>query len=175
MFAPPRLPQAPPPPNPARRRFLERVSIGLASLAAIAIAIPTGWFLLGPLLRYVPAAWRPVGKPGDFPEGQTVRVAFPDVPQLAWSGDAGVTAAWLHHAKSGEFIAYAVYCTHLGCPVRWEPSAKLFLCPCHGGVYYADGTVAAGPPPRPLPRYPVRVRNGQVEIRTTRLPIAGVA
>jgi menaquinol-cytochrome c reductase iron-sulfur subunit len=40
------------------------------------------------------------------------------------------------------------------------------MCPCHGGVYYEDGTVAVGPPPAPLARYPVRVRDGEVEIQT---------
>ena len=39
-----------------------------------------------------------------------------------------------------------------------RPDAELFLCPCHGGVYYADGTVAGGPPPQPLFRYGVRDR-----------------
>jgi len=57
------------------------------------------------------------------------------------------------------------------CPVRWLQDAKLFLCPCHGGVYYSSGETAAGPPPKPLPRYPVRVRNGKVEIQTSTLPI----
>ena len=69
------------------------------------------------------------------------------------------------------FTAFTVHCTHLGCPVRWVADAKLFLCPCHGGVYYADGTVSAGPPPKPLPQYPVRVRDGQVEILTSPIPI----
>jgi menaquinol-cytochrome c reductase iron-sulfur subunit len=45
------------------------------------------------------------------------------------------------------------------------------MCPCHGGVYYKDGTVAAGPPPLPLPRYPVRVVNGDVQIQTSPIPI----
>ena len=45
------------------------------------------------------------------------------------------------------------------------------MCPCHGGVYYEDGSVAAGPPPHPLSRYPVRVTDGQVEIRTDPIPI----
>lgn len=67
-------------------------------------------------------------------------------------------------------MAYAVNCSHLGCPVRWQERSTLFLCPCHGGVYYKDGTVAAGPPPNPLQKYPVRVRNGQMEIRTS--PVA---
>ena len=72
----------------------------------------------------------------------------------------------------GQFVAFAVNCTHLGCPVRWLQQAELFMCPCHGGVYYKDGTVAAGPPPRPLTKYPVRINQGQVEILTTPTPIA---
>ena len=54
---------------------------------------------------------------------------------------------------------------------RWLPDAELFLCPCHGGVFYHDGSVAAGPPPRPLTRYDVRVNGGQVEILAGPIPI----
>jgi menaquinol-cytochrome c reductase iron-sulfur subunit len=49
--------------------------------------------------------------------------------------------------------------------------ANLFLCPCHGGVYYRDGTVAAGPPPHPLFRYEVRVHEASVQIKTAAIPI----
>jgi menaquinol-cytochrome c reductase iron-sulfur subunit len=56
--------------------------------------------------------------------------------------------------------------------VRWLAEADLFMCPCHGGVYYNDGTVAAGPPPAPLPRYQVRVQNGDVQILTAPIPIS---
>jgi menaquinol-cytochrome c reductase iron-sulfur subunit len=55
--------------------------------------------------------------------------------------------------------------------VRWLPKAELFMCPCHGGVFYKDGAVAAGPPPRPLHRYDVRVVADQVEIRTSPVPL----
>src|SRR5262249_12781404 len=41
-------------------------------------------------------------------------------------------------------------CAHLGCPVEWFQESGLFLCPCHGGVYYANGERASGPPPRGL-------------------------
>ena len=47
------------------------------------------------------------------------------------------------------------------------------MCPCHGGVFYKDGRVASGPPPQPLATYPVRVRDGRVEILTSPLPISG--
>jgi menaquinol-cytochrome c reductase iron-sulfur subunit len=51
--------------------------------------------------------------------------------------------------------------------VNWRAGAELFLCPCHGGVYYSDGSVAGGPPPRPLVRYAVRIGdNGRVQVLT---------
>ena len=55
--------------------------------------------------------------------------------------------------------------------MRWIADAELFMCPCHGGVYYKDGTVAAGPPPEPLKRYAVRVRGNEVEIETGPVPL----
>jgi menaquinol-cytochrome c reductase iron-sulfur subunit len=58
--------------------------------------------------------------------------------------------------------------------VRWEKEAHLFMCPCHGGVYYADGTVAGGPPPKPLNQYEVRIVNKEVQIKTAPVPIKGI-
>ena len=37
-----------------------------------------------------------------------------------------------------------------GLPGTLGGGAQLFFCPCHGGAYYADGNVAAGPPQRAL-------------------------
>jgi menaquinol-cytochrome c reductase iron-sulfur subunit len=47
------------------------------------------------------------------------------------------------------------------------------MCPCHGGVFYEDGAVAAGPPRERLHQYEVRVREGRVEIKTGPVPITG--
>ncbi|MGH9470470.1 MAG: ubiquinol-cytochrome c reductase iron-sulfur subunit [Terriglobia bacterium] len=153
----------------SRRRFLSRLSITVGSIAAAIVAIPSVAFLLG--LRKPPFVWRSIGKQDSFKIGSTVKVAFLDPSPLPWSGVSARTAAWLRRVSDAEFIAFSVDCTHLGCPVRWLPTANLFMCPCHGGVYYADGTVASGPPPRPLPRYPVRIQNGNVQILTSPLPI----
>jgi menaquinol-cytochrome c reductase iron-sulfur subunit len=92
---------------------------------------------------------------------------------MPWAGVTAKNAAWLRRTAGDEFIAFAITCSHLGCPVRWEQSARLFLCPCHGGVYYEDGAVAAGPPPVPLARYPVRIQDGAVQIQTMPLVIQG--
>ena len=53
---------------------------------------------------------------------------------------------------------------HLGCPVRYVQASARFICPCHGGVYEADGSVAGGPPVRPLDRFYVRVKDGEVQV-----------
>ena len=155
-----------------RRRFLSRVSVALSAAAGAVVGVPVIGFLLGPLLRRPPRVWRVVGPVGDFAVGETVSVAFDDASPLPWSGVTARTAAWLRRDNPAAFTAFAVNCTHLGCPVRWIQTAGLFLCPCHGGVFNGDGSVAAGPPPKPLTRYPVRVRDGRVEIQTTPTPIA---
>jgi menaquinol-cytochrome c reductase iron-sulfur subunit len=157
--------------SPERRKMLARLSIGIGCVGAALIGLPVAGFLLAPLFESVARKWRGVGSADTFSKGQTVEVKFEDASSLAWAGVTGQTAAWLRREADGQFIAFAVNCTHLGCPVRWLEDAELFMCPCHGGVYYGDGTVAAGPPPRPLTRYPVRVNEGQVEILTTPTPI----
>lgn len=67
--------------------------------------------------------------------------------------------------ESGTPIVFSGTCTHLGCTVNWDESERVFKCPCHGGVYGEDGTVKAGPPPRPLTQLPAEVRDGQVFAR----------
>jgi quinol---cytochrome c reductase iron-sulfur subunit, bacillus type len=154
-----------------RRRFFARLSIGFGGVCAAILGVPLVGFVLAPLFRKVTESWVPVGKTGDFKIGRTVNVPLPDPSPLPWAGITAKGAAWLRRDSEDRFIAFAVNCTHMGCPVRWLQDAELFMCPCHGGVYYKDGTVAAGPPPKPLVRYDVRVANGQVEIKTAPIPI----
>jgi menaquinol-cytochrome c reductase iron-sulfur subunit len=163
-------PPAPcPEPSPeeiTRRRFLERISLGVAGVGAALVTLPLIGFIFAPLFRRTPAVWRSVGAVENFKIGETSAVTFLDSSPLPWSGVTAKTAAWLRRTGEQDFTAFAITCSHLGCPVRWQPSSRLFMCPCHGGVYYEDGTVAAGPPPRPLTRYSVRIQDGQVQIET---------
>ncbi len=152
-----------------RRRFLGRLSVGLGALIAALAGVPSLLFLLG--LRRAPSAWRAVGRIEDFRVGTTTEVSFTDPSSLPWAGVTAKTAAWLRRDGPQSFVAFSVDCTHLGCPIRWLEDADLFMCPCHGGVFYKDGRVASGPPPRPLVRYPVRVRGGEVQILSSPLPI----
>lgn len=154
-----------------RRGFLALLSGGMGAIAATIVAIPVIGFLLTPVLEKQEKDWRDVGRVDDFQIDQTVEVSFEDASSKPWAGATARTAAWLRRLGPAEFIAFSINCTHLGCPVRWESGPQLFMCPCHGGVYYGDGEVAGGPPPKSLPRYPVRVRNGKVQIQTSAIPI----
>jgi len=158
----------------SRRQFFTHISIALGSIAAVMVGIPIVGSVLAPIVRKPRPIWRPVGELKGFTVGDIVKVSFIDSSPLPWSGVTAETAAWLHRQSQEEFTAFSVNCAHLGCPVRWIAGAKLFMCPCHGGVYYEDGSVAAGPPPRGLYKYPVRVHNGQVEIFTSPIPITTV-
>ena len=69
----------------------------------------------------------------------------------------------LVHLREGEFVAYSQSCTHLMCPVHYQPDEMRFYCPCHEGYFNVeDGSVQSGPPPRPLPQYPVAIKDGKV-------------
>lgn len=151
-----------------------KLGMGLGGVAATAAAIPVIGALLAPLLQGKKRAWRTVGAVSDFTVGSTSLVKFINSDPVPYAGITGKTAAWLRRNGENDFTAFSVNCSHLGCPVRWEADAQLFMCPCHGGVYYKDGTVAAGPPPKELTRYAVRVYNGAVQIKTAPIPITNI-
>lgn len=67
--------------------------------------------------------------------------------------------------RDGQYIAFSRVCTHLGCTVMWNEAQQTFECPCHGGIYDAEGKVVKGPPPKPLERLVARVEDGLVIVQ----------
>ena len=71
--------------------------------------------------------------------------------------------AILVRSRDGNFYAYGQKCTHLTCPVYYSKPHNRLECPCHeGGFDVQTGNVLYGPPPRPLDRVEIEVRNGEV-------------
>jgi menaquinol-cytochrome c reductase iron-sulfur subunit len=156
----------------SRRRFFEKLSFALMGLCGAIVGIPLVGFIVAPFFRKPPENWVMIGKPDEFQIGKTVAVTVIDPSSLPWAGVTAKSGVWLRRVSEDNFIAFSANCTHLGCPVRWLEGADLFMCPCHGGVYYSDGKVAAGPPPLPLFRYDVRVANGEVQMKQAIVPIS---
>jgi menaquinol-cytochrome c reductase iron-sulfur subunit len=159
--------------SPERRSFLTRLSLGLSGLTALLIGIPFVGFLFAPVRERLEDAWRAIGSLDDFPVGQTMKAVYLDPAPLPWAGFSARSAAWVRRVDDETVLVLSMYCTHTGCPVHWVESTQLFFCPCHGGAFHSDGSVAAGPPPRPLDRYEARIRNRQIEVRTLPLPPPG--
>lgn len=66
------------------------------------------------------------------------------------------------------FVALSSTCPHLGCQVHWQAHHDRFFCPCHNGIFNAEGTAISGPPAdagQSLIPYPLRVRDGMLFIR----------
>jgi quinol---cytochrome c reductase iron-sulfur subunit, bacillus type len=160
----------------SRRSLFMKLGILFNGLVATAIAVPVVRFLLSSITRgranaYL--AWVPLGSVSAFPEGETRLATFRNPNVMPTDGKTVNTACWVRRVVGDQFQVFAVNCAHLGCPVRWFPQSGLFMCPCHGGAYYRDGSRASGPPERGLFEYPYKVENGLVTIQAGELPTPG--
>jgi Rieske Fe-S protein len=158
----------------SRRGVFVRLGLLFNGAVGLALSVPVFRYLLSPVLharRASGEAWVSLGPVARFPPRQTRLATYQNPVARPSDGATAELPCWVRHTEGQSFQVFAINCAHLGCPVRWFPQSGLFMCPCHGGVYYADGSVAAGPPPHPLSQYNVRIRGDDVEIHTGPIPI----
>jgi Rieske Fe-S protein len=155
-------PPSPSAPAPGRRTFLLRwLTYAVGAAAGFVLGIPLVGYFLGPRKRT--EKWVHLGPVSKFPPGETRLATFDNPLRQPWDGMVARTDVFVRYEGKDEqqqdqFLVFAVNCAHLGCPVSWFPQSGLFMCPCHGGVYYANGERASGPPPRGLYRCVWEVR-----------------
>jgi menaquinol-cytochrome c reductase iron-sulfur subunit len=156
----------------SRRVFLFKISMLVNGAVGAFLSVPIIGYLLGPTLKKDSSdnSWINLGPLSDFPEGETRLVNFRNPVTTEWDGQTGDIPCWVRRVSGGTFQVFAINCAHLGCPVRWFAQSKLFLCPCHGGAYYADGSRASGPPERGLFEYDHKVVNGRLVISAGKMP-----
>ena len=124
-----------------RRRFLLKLSwIGLGLYLATFLAAVLRF--LWPRVSSRPTRSVQVGFPDYFRPGQVVY-------------HRGRKLFIVRDEKG--FLSFSARCTHLGCIVVWNRDHDMFLCPCHGGKYDAEGQNVEGPPPRPLDLLALRI------------------
>jgi len=151
-----------PPDGMTRRETLLKIGLLVGGLVSTMMGVPIVSYLLSPLVRDRKAragSWLSLGAVDRFPAGETRLSTYRNPGVNAWDGET--------------FQVFATNCAHLGCPVRWFKQSGLFMCPCHGGAYYADGSRASGPPERGLFEYPSRVDRGTLQIRAGEMPTPG--
>lgn len=157
--------------NENRRGFLFAAGTTLMTIGGALVAVPIIGAAVAPAAARDPNRWIPLAKSADFRPGTTVLKTFLNPVSAPNDGLTASTACYVRCLEPGKFQVFAVNCAHLGCPVEWFDQSRLFMCPCHGGVYYEDGSRASGPPPRGLFEYMWRIStDGNLEILGGRLP-----
>ena len=156
-----------------RRTLFQWLTYGLGALTTLILAFPFVTYIVG--VRKRSAQWVPLGTVNDFPPEETRLLTFRNPIRQPWDGMAAHIGVYVRRLREDgseheRFLVFAANCAHLGCPVSWFPQSGLFMCPCHGGVYYATGERASGPPPRGLFHCVWRVQDGMLEVQAPHYP-----
>jgi menaquinol-cytochrome c reductase iron-sulfur subunit len=155
----------------SRRDWMFKLGVGLNAVAGVLLAVPLVGFVFSSLgKKQSPLSWIDLGKVDVYPENQTRMATYRNPFTRPWDGETAEIPCWVRRLDGNQFQVFAVNCAHLGCPVRWFKESGLFMCPCHGGIYYQDGSRAAGPPPRGLFQYEYKVEKGKLWVRGGQMP-----
>jgi menaquinol-cytochrome c reductase iron-sulfur subunit len=160
----------------SRRAILVKIGVLFNVLVGAILAVPIVRYLMSPVTRARAGGyldWLSLGGLEQFPAGQTRLATYKNPVRSGWDGETADIPCWVRNIDGQNFQVFAINCAHLGCPVRWFPESNLFMCPCHGGAYYQDGSRASGPPPRALFQYTYKVEDGKLFIKGGEQPTTG--
>ena len=164
--------------DPSRRQAVFKIAMLFNGAVGALLAIPIVRYLFSPVSRERKPgyeSWVSLGSVDEFPSGQTRLATYRNPMANASDGETADLPCWVRNIDGTRFQVFAINCAHLGCPVRWFPQSELFMCPCHGGVYYADGARASGPPERGLFEYAFKIRDGKLLIQAGEMPTPGIS
>lgn len=136
-----------------RRRVLNWFLGTSVGMLLLAVLYPVIRYLIPPRVEESPA--------------RTVRLAIAPQDVEPNSGQIfqfGNRPGILIRTPVGDLRAFSAICTHLGCIVQYRPDLSHIWCACHNGHFDLHGKNIAGPPPRPLPRYTVRVQGDRIVV-----------
>ena len=133
-------------------------------LITAALAIPAVAYLFMTPDRKRRSDWSEVADLSQLEPGKPEEVMFQRRRVDGWKVIDEKTTAWVIKTDDQNVVAYSPACTHLACAYHWDDQQKYFLCPCHNSEFSLDGNVIAGPTPRPLDRYAIRIDKGKLFI-----------
>jgi len=152
-------------PNRGRRDFLTKMTLGIGAASVMAVGGVLATTFVGPSLRKKETTWIPACKVDDLPVGEvtTLNLKYNEKIGIYEQDNIKPVMVWCQSSDKN-LVVYNSRCTHLGCTVRWNARQNSFLCACHGGAFALDGSVTAGPPPRPLDHLQYKIENGNLLI-----------
>jgi menaquinol-cytochrome c reductase iron-sulfur subunit len=132
------------------------------SLVAAGLGLPALLYLFVPPRKKNEGAWVDAGTLEQLESNRPVEVTFRRNRIDGWKVFSEKASAWVVKAKDSQVTAFSPTCTHLGCAYHWEDSRNQFVCPCHGSYFSIEGEVIAGPAPRPLDQFEVKLEGNRV-------------
>jgi Rieske Fe-S protein len=149
----------------SRRNFMQTAIWGVGGLIGIVFGASAVAYIVGPSLKKQQTeTWVALGPTSKVELGVPTLFTFTVQTQTGWIENTDEVSVYVLSTDARTYIAMSNICTHLGCRVRWITDQDQFFCPCHNGVFDISGNVVAGPPPRPLDQYEVKVENDQLYI-----------
>lgn len=148
-----------------RRNFLVRTIIAVHGAIGAIVASVVGGTILAPSFTAHRQSWLRAASVADLHDSEPTPVTLRILRQDGYRQVVDRKVVYLTRDANGGVRALDSTCTHLGCRTSYNPAAKQFVCPCHGGVYDMDGSVLAGPPPAALHSIQARVERGQVVVQ----------
>jgi Rieske Fe-S protein len=179
---------AAPLPAYTRSRFLEASTLGVGAAIGAVVTLPVLGFTVLPSFTNLGETEADLGPLENFPEGEFVIASYLAQKE---QGEVSRRTSFVRYnglvenpANQGRrepsFTILYSRCVHLGCPVQPNGPideearkeigdvelrpvlAQSFGCPCHGGLYDAEGNRQAGPPVRSLDRQEYSIRDGRL-------------
>ena len=148
-----------------RRNFMKAAIAGIGGLIGAALGLPAIPYIMGPALQKESDNWIQLGSISKVELNIPTLFKKTIETQTGWINTEEEISVYVLTSNGQDYVVMSNVCTHLGCRVRWIPEKDGFFCPCHNGVFTKDGTVVAGPPPRPLDRFESKVEDGVIFIK----------
>ena len=148
-----------------RRSFFVKTTILITSLIGMSLAVPFIGYVIAPAFQRRKNEWVSLGKTAALPVGEPQTLDYTMTEKDGWQERHTTKGVWAVKQADGTVTVFSPLCPHLGCGYRWDPQDRLFKCPCHGSIYSINGTVEAGPAPRPLDTLPSKIENGDLLVQ----------
>ncbi len=150
----------------SRRQMLTRSVAVMGGAIAAGVGIPAIFYVAGPAAEDSGTAeWIRLGAASSVEPGTPTLMKANVERRSGYLTSTEELSVFVTTENGTSFEALSNVCSHLGCRVRWVDEQDGFFCPCHNAVFNADGTVASGPPPRPLDQFEVKVEESQIFIK----------
>jgi len=138
-------------PKKSKRRDFLNVLLGTGFIAWLgALLFPVFKYLEPPTVEEVKVSNVKIGGVDDMEKDSGKIIKFGNKPVI------------VIRKTNGDYIALSAVCTHLDCIVQYRKDYGQIYCACHNGRYDLNGRVASGPPPAPLQKYAVTIKDNEV-------------